>query len=145
MTNSLKTCDFCNCSVIDDQKILENKQVIILLPKRPVSEGHVLIITKRHVQYLSELSEVEFKSIQGSIKQLIKVFDNFMHASGFHILNNNGKSADQHINHAHFHVFFRNEVGVSPFDILSKKVLRHELTVDQWKNRLVNLRKLISR
>ena len=58
---------------------------------------------------------------------------------GFNLLNNNNKSADQHVPHIHIHVFMRKKGDVSPFDILTKKIEKVKLSGGEWKEKLMKI------
>lgn len=139
-----KICPFCDADTLEKQYITDNEYAIALLPRRPISTGHILIIPKRHVQLITNLSLNEFGCIQKLINDLFDVFKIYSNAMGFNITNNNGKIAGQHIPHFHFHIFFRSRnEKISPFDILSKKVSPQEYSEIEWEKRLSTLKSLL--
>ena len=63
----------------------------------PATEGHFLIMPKRHVERFEELSDKEIIDIKSIIKELaLKITD-------YNIVTSIGKKAGQEINHVHIH------------------------------------------
>jgi len=137
---STSLCSFCDVTIVNKQQIIENEYARVLLPLKPVTNTHILITPKRHVTYITELSSEEFISIQGLLKTMLDTFHDLFNTQGYHIMNNNDPLADQRIPHVHFHVFYRSENDISPFDILSKKAPRQELTNEDWYDLIKRIR-----
>lgn len=78
----------------------------------PVSEGHCLIIPKRHVSSIDELTDMELKDLYTVLHQtkilLIKTYQ----PDGFNIGINEGEAAGQTIEHLHIHLIPRYEGDV---------------------------------
>lgn len=144
LDNVTDICSFCDPITIEKQKIIDNQFAVALLPKKPVIRGHILIIPKRHVMYVTDLLPAELVGIQTLMKDFLSVFTTHINVTGFNITNNNGIDASQHVPHVHFHVFFRSHNDVSPFDILAKKAPQYELTEEGWKEHMITLRELVS-
>ncbi|MFS8158782.1 MAG: HIT family protein [Candidatus Roizmanbacteria bacterium] len=142
MNTQDQNCSFCDKTTIKNQQIIDNNWAIALEPRRPVTSGHMLIIPKRHVSFITDLSSHELMAMQELISQLSKIFVIFSNAQGYHVMNNNGELADQHIPHVHFHVFFRSKDDISPFDILSKKFPRESFSEDTWNKNVEKLREI---
>ncbi len=85
---------------------------------RPLIRGHSLIIPKRHVIDITELTQQEladFKRIlQLVLPRLLKAFD----ATSYNLSINAGVHAGMVVEHLHFHIVPR-----SPNDILQKKLI----------------------
>ena len=134
-------CNFCSPDVIESQKISENELSCALLPLKPVIIGHVLIIPKRHVAFFTDMSSEELNKVQALIKKIFWIYKEHLGMTGFNLMSNNGKVAGQHIPHAHVHMFLRKpDEKASPFDILSKKGGRINLSSADWSLLLTNLR-----
>lgn len=134
-------CDFCSPDVIENQKISENELACILLPRKPIILGHVLIIPKRHIGFFTDMSPEELTMAQTLIQQIFLIYKKHFGMTGFNLMNNNGEIAGQHIPHAHIHMFLRKpDEKISPFDIISKKVERGNLSPEDWSKHLASLR-----
>lgn len=136
----VNNCDFCSKEVYAKQGIAENDVAKILYPNRPLIFGHFMVISKRHIAIFSELSDAELIGIKSLISYIYKIFQKKALAIGYNLLNNNGEVADQHIPHSHIHVLMRKEGDVSPFDILSKKIIKQSLSEEEWAKRISEIR-----
>lgn len=98
-------CIFCQLATAD--QIIENEDFYGRYDKYPVSKGHLLIIPKRHVETLFELTEDErtslFQLIEAGKDLLVAEFD----PAGFNFGVNQGAAAGQTIPHLHLHVIPR--------------------------------------
>jgi histidine triad (HIT) family protein len=102
-------CIFCKiiAGKIPCTKIFENDFVLAFLDVGPISEGHVLVISKQHTssvdrtepQAMAEIAKV-LPTLTASVKQA-------MQAEGYNVLCNNGASAGQVVEHMHFHIIPR--------------------------------------
>lgn len=96
-------CSFCNSSVIAKQKIYEDNQVIVLYDYKPIIEGHCLILPKRHVEQLHDLTDQEVCSIKRGISTLFKAAQKTYQATSYLIFQKNGEHAGQSVPHVHVH------------------------------------------
>ncbi len=106
-------CIFCN--VLRSQKFLvENDLAVAILDGHPVTKGHTLVISKRHVSDYFEITESERKAINDLLciwrrELLVKDHD----IEGFNIGINIGEAAGQSVFHAHVHLIPRR-LGDTP-------------------------------
>jgi len=99
-------CPFCHLP--NDRILFENNLAIAFRDGFPVTEGHLLVIPKRHIESWFELKSVERESCHELIlngKKAIKNDDSSV--SGFNLGVNDGLSAGQTIFHAHLHLIPR--------------------------------------
>jgi ATP adenylyltransferase len=99
-------CLFCN---IDEKRIVDqNDYIFVIRDGFPVTLGHTLIITKRHVSKANELTDAEvlyiFKQSQIEINKLESEDSSI---TGINLGFNIGVSAGQSVNHVHFHIIPR--------------------------------------
>ena len=103
-------CPFC-FEVIDESRIVaENNSVFAILDGYPVSEGHYLIIPKRHTEDWFSMSGQERREAEELIRVLkreLEEEDNSI--TGFNMGTNSGESAGQTIFHAHIHLIPRRD------------------------------------
>lgn len=104
-------CSFCNPAVLNRQCFYEGESVSALIDFRPITEGHSLIIPKRHVGRLQELSAEEWAEIQGVIQKVHRAACSIFGACDYLILQKNGPHAGQSVPHVHFH-YVRATTGV---------------------------------
>jgi len=102
-------CAFCEKSR-GNAIILENENAYAVLDGFPVSEGHTLIIPKRHFADYFEISEEEYIAVHDLIRvrrrQLLEQDKTIL---GFNIGINSGEVAGQTIWHCHIHLIPRRK------------------------------------
>jgi len=98
-------CVFCD--IEESQKILENEHFFVIRDIRPVSRGHCLIISKRHVPSYFELDAQELPSLHSITVQTKAYLDEKYQASGYNLAINHGRSAGQTVFHFHLHLIPR--------------------------------------
>ena len=111
MLNPDNLCLFCNSKVSGLAK--ENKLAYASYDSYPISEGHCLIIPKRHVKDYFELTNDELIACNELIKEIkkeIEIKDSTV--KGFNIGTNVGKISGQSIFHCHIHLIPRREGDV---------------------------------
>ena len=98
-------CPFCNLS--SDRIIMENDLSLAFYDGFPVSEGHVLIIPKRHVANYFELTQEEIVAMNDLMFKIKSLLDNKLHPDGYNIGINVNEAAGQSIFHVHMHLIPR--------------------------------------
>jgi ATP adenylyltransferase len=104
-----ESCIFCN--VHGNRQIFAENELAICFPDGfPVTEGHTLIIPKRHVADFFELSQEEahavFELLHLRRKELLAA-DNTI--KGFNVGVNVGHAAGQSVMHCHIHLIPRRK------------------------------------
>lgn len=101
-------CRFCEPKrheVLD-----ENELCLTLIDNFPVSQGHCLIVPKRHAETYFDMSEDEitaaYRLLHRARERLVAEDASI---TGFNTGMNSGKSAGQSIFHAHMHVMPRRD------------------------------------
>ena len=105
--NNSKPCIFCEIA-ITGRVIDQTDQCFVIRDAFPVTEGHTLIIPKRHVADYFDLNSNETSDIQELLqkhKALIEVNDESV--DGFNIGINVGETAGQTVFHVHVHLIPR--------------------------------------
>ena len=98
-------CPFCN---VEATKILlENEVGIALRDAFPVTEGHTIVITKRHVTSLFDLDADEQAALWQLAAEIRARLVEEFHPAGFNVSVNDGRAAGQTVMHAHIHVIPR--------------------------------------
>jgi len=105
-------CVFCEIVAkrIDPElTVFENERVIaqISLGQKPGNHGHVLVIPKKHIQNIYELSEELDAPVMSALRLLSRATKKAFSAEGIHIRQNNEPAAGQDVFHLHFHVIPR--------------------------------------
>ena len=101
----MKDCIFCG---IEKSKIiLCNDLFISIMDEFPVSNGHMLIIPKRHIESIFDLTMNDAESLQLMIVEAKRYITSHYNPDGFNIGCNCGEAAGQTIKHFHVHVIPR--------------------------------------
>tara|TARA_B110000238_G_C15950833_1_gene363130 strand:- start:277 stop:675 length:399 start_codon:yes stop_codon:yes gene_type:complete len=104
-------CLFCNIKV--SGLAIENDLAYVSYDSYPVSEGHCLIIPKRHVKDYFELTNEEVIACNELIKKIkYDIINNDSSIKGFNIGTNVGLTAGQSVMHCHIHLIPRREGDV---------------------------------
>ncbi len=98
-------CPFC--SLTPDRVISESEYSITIRDAFPVSEGHSLIIPRRHVQSFFELRPVEKEAILQALEEAKEALDAKHSPKGYNIGINDGEAAGQTVPHMHVHLIPR--------------------------------------
>lgn len=106
--NKNNSCIFCNPSKI----IVNGQYAYSKLDEFPVSKGHCLVIPKRHVKTLWELTDEELKDLYTVMKQTDDWIFEWYHPDGENIGINEGYAAGQTVEHLHIHIIPRYEGDV---------------------------------
>ena len=75
----------------------------------PVAEGHTLVVPKRHVASLFDLSEAELAALWFLVAQVRAKLMDELKPDGFNIGVNDGQAAGQTVMHAHVHIIPRRQ------------------------------------
>ena len=101
-------CIFCVMN--PDELVGENELCYARTDHYPVTEGHTLIIPKRHVASYFDLYETEVNAIHQLLNKVKKkIMEEDSPVSGFNVGVNVGKDAGQSIFHVHMHLIPRRK------------------------------------
>ncbi len=110
----MKNCIFCKIinREIPSNIVYEDEKVIAFNDINPAAPIHILVIPKKHIETLLDISE-EDSSLIAYIYQIInkiaeeKGFDK----KGFRVITNCGEDSGQEVKHIHFHVLAGKKLG----------------------------------
>lgn len=111
MEDITKECPFCQ---VDESRILASREnCFALLDLFAVSEGHTLIIPRRHVANYFELSPEEQGELWDFVNECQKILQEKYSPDGFNVGINVNAAAGQSIPHVHIHLIPRYEGDVA--------------------------------
>lgn len=88
-----------------DLILLRGREAVVLLNRFPYANGHLLIAPARHVPELQDLTTAENLAIMGMLRHSVAILKTHLHADGFNIGLNLGKTAGAGLaDHLHWHV-----------------------------------------
>ena len=97
-------CIFCG----HDRSILAQTELsFALLDGFPVSNGHALVVPKRHVVSIWEMTKEEYADAFDLVRQVRDILQEKFEPQGFNIGVNCGEAAGQSVFHAHIHIIPR--------------------------------------
>jgi histidine triad (HIT) family protein len=128
-------CIFCNIvqKNAPSHIIYEDTEFIAILDKYPISKGHTLVMPKKHMQRVKDLSRTEFCAMYARVHALNTLITSRMGATASHISINDGPAANQLIPHVHVHIIPRTENDSAGFT--ARKLIPAE-EMDQIKTKL---------
>lgn len=104
-------CIFCKIlnGDIPARKVFENERFIAILDAFPANEGHTLVIPKKHFKNIFEIDEETISEAYKIAKNIAEKIKVNMGIENINILQNNGNTAGQSVNHFHIHIIPRME------------------------------------
>ena len=102
-------CVFCKLkeAIDKDRIIYEDSDWLAVLDNYPVSEGHTLLIPKRHCETFFDLSDVENQYFIATLNVVKGILDGRYNPDGYNIGMNCGEAAGQTVMHCHIHIIPR--------------------------------------
>ncbi len=125
----VESCVFCKiiAGEISATKVYEDEYVVAFLDIYPINPGHTLIVPKRHVERLEELSPEEGKALIRAAARLAPAIIRAVGAEGYNVIMNIGRAAGQEIPHLHLHLVPRFSNDGCRFDCSRLRASREEL------------------
>jgi diadenosine tetraphosphate (Ap4A) HIT family hydrolase len=122
----MSVCPFCS---IQAAEILdESKYAVAVRDRHPVTEGHTLIIPRRHVADYFDLSKAEKDEALALLERVKNAMDAELNPDGYNVGMNIGEAAGQRIFHVHIHLIPRIKgVNGNPGGSV-KGVIRHAMS-----------------
>jgi histidine triad (HIT) family protein len=107
---STDDCVFCNIIVkkIPSKILYENNDTIAFLDIFPMSQGHTIVIPKKHYTNLETIPIKELCEVVETTKKISNLIYKNLNIDGYNIIQNNHKAAGQIINHFHIHIIPRS-------------------------------------
>jgi diadenosine tetraphosphate (Ap4A) HIT family hydrolase len=104
-------CPFCSPT----QKSIraEWPLVVALRDHFPVSEGHALVVTRRHVETFFDATAAERAEIWAAVAATKEQLDRELSPDGYNVGFNTGRAAGQTVMHLHVHVIPRRSGDVA--------------------------------
>lgn len=108
----MENCIFCKIAAgeIPSYKVYEDDVVYAFLDLSQVTQGHTLVIPKKHVTDIFEYDEKLASAVFARIPKIARALEEaFPEMEGLNILNNNKELAYQSVFHSHIHLIPRYE------------------------------------
>ena len=100
-------CIFCKIATgqITAEKVYESENVLAFKDISPVAPEHILIIPKKHISNIDELTgedSAQMGELFLAAREISK--ERVLHEQGYRLIINNGKAAGQDVSHLHMHI-----------------------------------------
>ena len=110
----MENCVFCKIinRDIPSEIVYEDEKVIAFKDVNPAAPIHILVVPKKHIETLLDVSE-EDSALIAHIYQVINKIarDNEFADQGFRVIANCGRDSGQEVMHIHFHVLAGKKLG----------------------------------
>lgn len=102
-------CIFCKIAngEIPSKTLYEDESFRVILDLGPAAKGHALILPKEHAADLYELPEETASKALVLAKKMACRIKEKLHCDGLNLMQNNGETAGQTVQHFHLHVIPR--------------------------------------
>ncbi len=112
----MSDCIFCKIAEgeIPTAKVYEDDQIVCFHDADPQAPVHVLIIPKKHIPSMDDLTE-EDATLVGHIMVKIKdIARDLGLTNGYRVVNNCGEDGFQTVKHLHFHILGKRKMTWPP-------------------------------
>ncbi|GGA67902.1 HIT family protein [Ornithinibacillus halotolerans] len=132
----METCIFCDIISKKEEAyiVYEDKFVCCFLDKYPITNGHILVVPKKHYQEFSDVDQDSLAHVIHAAQRVAIALERLLETDGITVLQNNGQFKD--VEHYHMHVFPRyindgfswiepdNSVSKKEFEMISTSLKR---------------------
>ena len=104
-------CVFCKIvnNELPSAKVYEDEDCFAFLDINPVSQGHTLLIPKRHYENMQEAPKDTLSKLAAAGQKVAKAIVEATGAQGYNFTTANGRPAGQSVFHVHFHIIPRRD------------------------------------
>jgi ATP adenylyltransferase len=116
-----KDCFFCDANLIKKQNCTQFEYLhwYVLVNKHPYQNGNVMIVPKRHLTKLSQLSEEEWQEYAKVIVSVQKALTHHFDTDSFNVGLNEGKESGRSVAHLHWQVIPRKKTNYTAVGIFA--------------------------
>ena len=110
-------CLFCRIASgeIPSKKVYEDNDIVAFQDINPQSPTHVLVIPRRHIPSLDDLTEADAATVGTALVRIAQLArDLHLNTNGYRVVVNNGEAAGQTVFHIHFHLLGGRNFGWPP-------------------------------
>ncbi len=109
----MEECLFCRIvkGELPCHKVYEDDNVIAFEDINPVSEGHTLVVPKRHAENLFEMNPEDLSAVHLASQKIALAIRDALNPAGIAALQLNGRGVNQIVMHYHLHLIPRAAGG----------------------------------
>ncbi|MDD6190142.1 MAG: histidine triad nucleotide-binding protein [Firmicutes bacterium] len=112
----MKDCLFCK--IIDGEipsgKVYEDDKILVFHDVNPQAPVHVLIIPKKHIASMNDISEEDKDVIAYIMLKVKDIAAELGLSNGYRLVNNCGEDGLQTVEHLHFHLLGKRKMTWPP-------------------------------
>ncbi|TQJ52237.1 HIT family protein [Phycicoccus sp. SLBN-51] len=100
-------CPFCAVIRGEDpqaRELYRDANVVAFFPLAPATRGHTLLVPRRHVTNVWELSQQEAQALATASVTLARTLRDALQPDGLNVIQSNGQAATQSVPHVHVHL-----------------------------------------
>ena len=99
-------CLFCKivAGEIPSAKVYEDERVFAFMDINPINEGHILVVPKNHTATIYEIGPDDLRAVMAVAQKLAKAQSDVLEMPGLNLVQNNGRPANQIVDHFHVHL-----------------------------------------
>lgn len=131
-------CLFCKIvkGEIPSHKIYEDDSVLAFLDILPRSQGHTVVVPKKHAETILDLSADEMGPLFNGVRKVTRMLKDKLEPHGFTIGINHGKVSGQAIDHLHIHIIprFQGDKGGSIHTVVDNPPSE---SLEEIKNKII--------
>jgi len=101
----IEPCYFC--FLPSERIVIETDLSTVIRDLFPVSEGHTLIIPKRHIESIFDSTKEEQIDLLANLEEAKRQLEKNLSPDGYNIGINDGEAAGQTVKHLHIHLIPR--------------------------------------
>ncbi len=111
-------CIFCRIAAgeIPCVKVHETETTLAFMDINPLTEGHLLVVPKAHVETLYDAAPAQLADLMGVVSRVARAQKAALGNEGLNLVQANGKAAFQSVPHLHFHLIPRRPQDGAGFD-----------------------------
>lgn len=109
-------CLFCRIVTgdITAKKVYEDDQVVAFEDINPQAPTHVLVVPRKHIASIDEMTEADIPIVGTVIARASKLAHDLRLQEGYRLVFNNGDNAGQTVFHIHLHLLGGRSFGWPP-------------------------------
>ena len=110
----MEDCIFCKIirREVSSEIVYEDERVIAFKDVNPAAPIHILVVPKKHIETLLEVSEEDNDLISYIYQVINRIARKERFAdNGFRVITNCGRDSGQEVKHIHFHVLGGKKLG----------------------------------